>query len=153
MGTTKPKEGATGWSDTWMVKKDTGNINCSYLWLDHVVSPEVNAQIAEYFGEAPANQKSCELTKNKDHCAEFHAEETDFWSDVWYWTTPAETAWTAGPTCSAWPTTSGCAPGRSCVARDLGEHLTAPSCGRADRSPPSARPQRHGRRRNVLEAP
>ena len=54
----KPKEGATGWSDTWMVAKDTKSINCSYLWLDHVASPEVQAQIAEYFGEAPANAKA-----------------------------------------------------------------------------------------------
>ena len=90
MATTKPTEGATGWSDTWMIKKDTPNINCAYLWLNHVVSPEVNAQIAEYFGEAPANQKSCALTKNADHCSVFHAEETDFWSNVYYWTTPVE---------------------------------------------------------------
>jgi putative spermidine/putrescine transport system substrate-binding protein len=90
VGTTKPAEGATGWSDTWMIRKDTPNINCSYLWLNHVVSPEVNAQIAEYFGEAPANQKSCALTKNADHCSVFHAEETDFWSNVYYWTTPVE---------------------------------------------------------------
>ena len=90
VGTTKPAEGATGWSDTWMIKKDTRNVNCAYLWLNHVVSPEVNAQIAEYFGEAPANQKSCALTKNKDHCAVFHAQETDFWKNVYYWTTPVE---------------------------------------------------------------
>jgi putative spermidine/putrescine transport system substrate-binding protein len=90
VGTTKPTEGATGWSDTWMIKKDTPHLNCAYLWLDHVVSPEVNAQIAEYFGEAPANQKSCALTKNKDHCAVFHAQETDFWKNVYYWTTPVE---------------------------------------------------------------
>jgi putative spermidine/putrescine transport system substrate-binding protein len=90
VGTTKPAEGATGWSDTWMIKKDTPHLNCAYLWLDHVVSPEVNAQIAEYFGEAPANQKSCALTKNKDHCAVFHAQETDFWKNVYYWTTPVE---------------------------------------------------------------
>ena len=88
VGTTKPKEGATGWSDTWMVKKDTANVNCSYQWLNYIVSPQVNAQIAEYFGEAPANQKSCALTANKDHCAQFHAEETGFWNDVYYWTTP-----------------------------------------------------------------
>ena len=55
-----------------------------------MVSPQVNAQIAEYFGEAPANQKSCALTKNADHCAVFHAEETDFWTNVYYWTTPVE---------------------------------------------------------------
>jgi putative spermidine/putrescine transport system substrate-binding protein len=90
VGTAKPKEGATGWSDTWMVKKDTPNINCSYLWLNHIVSPQVNAQIAEYFGEAPANQKSCALTTNKDHCTQFHAADTAFWTDVYYWTTPTE---------------------------------------------------------------
>jgi putative spermidine/putrescine transport system substrate-binding protein len=88
VGTTKPAEGATGWSDTWMVSKDTPNINCSYLWLNHVVSPEVNAQIAEYFGEAPANLKSCALTVNKDHCTQYHAQESDFWNNVYYWTTP-----------------------------------------------------------------
>jgi putative spermidine/putrescine transport system substrate-binding protein len=90
VGTTKPVEGATGWSDTWMIKKDTPNINCSYLWLNHIVSPEANAQVAEYFGEAPANTKSCALTTNPDHCTQYHAEETDFWNNVWYWTTPVE---------------------------------------------------------------
>ena len=86
----KPKEGATGWSDTWMIKKDTDNINCAYIWLDHVTSPEVNAQIAEYFGEAPANEKSCDLTTTRTTASSFHAQEDDYWDDVWYWTTPTE---------------------------------------------------------------
>ena len=55
-----------------------------------MVSPEVNAQIAEYFGEAPANTKSCALTKNKDHCTRSTPQETDFWDNVYYWTTPVE---------------------------------------------------------------
>lgn len=88
VATTKPQEGATGWSDTWMIKKGTENINCAYLWVNYVASPEVNAEIAEYFGEAPANSKSCALTKNENHCADFHAEDTEYWEDVWYWTTP-----------------------------------------------------------------
>ena len=58
VGTTKPVEGATGWSDTLDDQERHPNINCAYLWLNHVVSPQVNAQIAENFGEAPANQKS-----------------------------------------------------------------------------------------------
>ncbi len=90
VGTVKPKEGTTGWSDTWMVKKDTASINCAYKWLDHLASPEVQAEIAEYFGEAPANAKACALTVNTNHCTEFHAEETGYWDDVWYWTTPTE---------------------------------------------------------------
>jgi putative spermidine/putrescine transport system substrate-binding protein len=85
---TKAKEGATGWSDTWMVAKDTPNINCSYKWLDWIVSPETNAQVAEWFGEAPANEKSCALTADKDHCATFHAGDTNYWTDVYYWNTP-----------------------------------------------------------------
>ena len=65
---TKAKEGATGWSDTWMITKDTQNINCAYKWLDWIASPEMNAQAAEWFGEAPANAKACEFTADTDHC-------------------------------------------------------------------------------------
>lgn len=84
----KPKEGATGWSDTWMIAKDTPNLNCSYKWLDWIASPAINAQAAEWFGEAPSNTKACALTANPDHCKVFHAEETDYWKDVYYWNTP-----------------------------------------------------------------
>lgn len=90
VGAVKPKEGATGWSDTWMVKKGTAHVNCAYKWLDWIVSPKVNAQIAEYFGEAPANPKSCALTVNKNHCAQYHADDEAFWKDVYYWTTPTK---------------------------------------------------------------
>lgn len=85
---TKAKEGATGWSDTWMIAKDTKNINCSYLWLDWIASPEVNAQVAEWFGEAPSNAKACELTTDKAFCETFHAGDTAYWKDVYYWNTP-----------------------------------------------------------------
>jgi putative spermidine/putrescine transport system substrate-binding protein len=85
---TKAKEGATGWSDTWMITKDTPNINCAYKWLDWIASPETNAQAAEWFGEAPANAKACEFTADADHCATFHAGDTAYWEDVYYWNTP-----------------------------------------------------------------
>jgi putative spermidine/putrescine transport system substrate-binding protein len=85
---TKPVEGATGWSDTWMINSKTKNINCAYKFLNHITSPSTNIQIAEYFGEAPGNSKSCELATNPDHCTIFHAAETEYWNDVWYWTTP-----------------------------------------------------------------
>ena len=84
----KPVEGATGWSDTWMINSKTKNPNCAYKFLDHITSAEVNIQIAEYFGEAPGNRNSCALASNPDHCDIFHAAETEYWEDVWYWTTP-----------------------------------------------------------------
>jgi putative spermidine/putrescine transport system substrate-binding protein len=88
----KPEEGATGWSDTWMVNSTTQHINCAYKFLDYIVSPSVNIQIAEWFGEAPGNSKACELAVNPDHCDIFHAADNDpFWEDVWYWQTPEAT--------------------------------------------------------------
>ena len=85
---TKPVEGATGWSDTWMINSKTPNINCAYKFVNHITSAPINIQIAEYFGEAPGNSKSCALATNPDHCKIYHAEETEYWKDVWYWTTP-----------------------------------------------------------------
>ncbi len=94
----KPVEGATGWSDTWMINSKTTHLNCAYKWLNHIVSPEVNAQIASWFGEAPGNSKSCGLSQaDQDNCDFFHANDDAFWKDVWYWQTP-ETACVDGRT-------------------------------------------------------
>ena len=84
----KPPEGATGWSDTWMINSKTKHRNCAYKFIDHIVSPEINIQIAEWFGEAPGNSKACALATNPDHCKIFHADDDAFWKDVWYWQTP-----------------------------------------------------------------
>ena len=85
-----PKEGATGWSDTWMVAKDTKNINCSYKWLDWIAGPTANAQVAEWFGEAPSNQKACANTVDPNFCTTFNAADGPFWDNVYFWNTPSE---------------------------------------------------------------
>ncbi len=84
----KPPEGATGWSDTWMINSKTKNLACAYAYIDYLVSPEINAKIAEWFGEAPGNSKSCALTTDPNHCTIFHANDDAFWKDVWNWQTP-----------------------------------------------------------------
>ncbi|MFB0836134.1 ABC transporter substrate-binding protein [Arthrobacter halodurans] len=88
--TVLPEEGATGWSDTWMVGAESPNKNCAYLWLDYIASPEANAAVAEYFGESPANPKACDLTKDKNHCETFHSGDEAYAEQIWYWTTPVE---------------------------------------------------------------
>ena len=35
-----PKEGATGWSDTWMISSKAAHPNCMYKWMDYIISPE-----------------------------------------------------------------------------------------------------------------
>ena len=86
--TVLPKEGSTGWSDTWMIHSKAKNPNCMYMWMNHIISPKANAGVAEWFGEAPSNAKSCELTAAKDHCETFHAADEDYFEQIWYWTTP-----------------------------------------------------------------
>jgi putative spermidine/putrescine transport system substrate-binding protein len=83
-----PSEGATGWSDTWMISDKAKNPNCAYLWMNHIVSPDANAAVAEWFGEAPSNKLACAKTADKNHCATFHAEDEAYFSQVWYWSTP-----------------------------------------------------------------
>jgi putative spermidine/putrescine transport system substrate-binding protein len=83
-----PDEGATGWSDTWMISSEAKNPNCMYMWMDWIIEPKVNAQVAEYFGEAPAQSLSCKETAEADFCSKYHAEDPKFWDRVYYWETP-----------------------------------------------------------------
>lgn len=83
-----PKEGATGWSDTWMIAKEAKHPNCMYEWMNWIIEPKINAEVAEWFGEAPAQELACKETANKNFCAEYHAEEPEFWKRVYYWETP-----------------------------------------------------------------
>ncbi len=83
-----PKEGATGWSDTWMISSKAQHPNCMYMWMNYIVSPKANAEVAEYFGEAPAQSLACAQTVDKEFCSKYHAEEPEFWKRVYYWETP-----------------------------------------------------------------
>jgi putative spermidine/putrescine transport system substrate-binding protein len=83
-----PKEGSTGWSDTWMISSKAAHPNCMYQWMDWITSPVVNAQVAEFFGEAPAQTKACEFTSEKDFCDIYHATDASYADKIHYWTTP-----------------------------------------------------------------
>ncbi|SEJ57206.1 extracellular solute-binding protein [Demequina mangrovi] len=80
-----PEEGATGWSDTWMIASETEAPNCAYAWLDHIASPEINATATAYFGEAPSSEAACDF---RDDCEAYHAGDEEYASQIWYWTTP-----------------------------------------------------------------
>jgi len=88
--TVEPKEGMTGWSDTWMVTKDAKHPNCAYKWMNWITKPDVQAQVAELFGEAPANLKACDLTTDKEHCATYHAKDEAYSKGIYYWNTPTK---------------------------------------------------------------
>ncbi len=83
-----PKEGSTAWSDSWMVYSKTKHPNCAYEWLNWIAKPDVQAQVAAYFGEAPANLKACADTTDPTFCTTYHADDKAFYDQLSYWTTP-----------------------------------------------------------------
>jgi len=95
VNTVLPKEGATGWSDTWMVSAKAAHPNCMYKWMDWISSPEVNAQVAEYFGEAPANPLACQYLdvgygsyKLPGFCDLYGVNDPAFYESISFWKTP-----------------------------------------------------------------
>ncbi|KHK95235.1 spermidine/putrescine ABC transporter substrate-binding protein [Microbacterium mangrovi] len=88
VATTVPKEGSTGWSDTWMISSKAKHPNCMYQWMNWITSPKVNAQVAEWFGEAPAQTKACEETTDPNFCTTYHATDAAYAAQIHYWTTP-----------------------------------------------------------------
>jgi len=86
--TTVPTEGATGWSDTWMLSSKAAHPNCMLKWMNYIQTPSVQAQVAEWFGEAPANLKACDVTTDKTHCDTFSAKDKAFYDKIAFWATP-----------------------------------------------------------------
>jgi putative spermidine/putrescine transport system substrate-binding protein len=95
-----PNEGATGWSDTWMISSQAKHPNCMYEWMNWITSPKANAEVAQYFGEAPAQSKACDpktlaaaaktigYAPDPKFCDKYHAAAPSFWKRVYYWETP-----------------------------------------------------------------
>jgi putative spermidine/putrescine transport system substrate-binding protein len=88
-----PKEGATGWSDTWMISSKAAHPNCMYKWMDYIISPKANADVTVFFGEAPVSAKACAEAEKQSAgwCEQFHAADEAYFKDIWYWNTPTVT--------------------------------------------------------------
>ncbi|WP_395106485.1 ABC transporter substrate-binding protein [Actinomadura sp. SCN-SB] len=85
--TVLPAEGATGWSDTWMISSRARHPNCMYRWMNWITTPKVQSQVAQWFGQAAANPKACRYTK-KGFCAEYKVGDAAFYKKIAFWKTP-----------------------------------------------------------------
>src|SRR6266508_481693 len=86
-----PKEGTTGWLDTWMLSAKAKHANCAYKWLAYISTPKVQAQQAIFFGETPVNRLACkEMNKlSKGSCAQYHANAPEeYYASIKFWKTP-----------------------------------------------------------------
>ncbi len=60
IASTVPEEGATGWADTTMMHVNAPHPNCAYMWMEHSLSPQVQGDLAAWFGSVPSVPTACE---------------------------------------------------------------------------------------------
>ena len=64
-------------------------------WMAWMLTPEVQTQVAEYFGEAPANPKACKYLdagygsyELADFCTAYSVNDPSFYNSIAFWKTP-----------------------------------------------------------------
>jgi putative spermidine/putrescine transport system substrate-binding protein len=88
---TIPKEGATGWADTWMMSAHVKHPNCMYKWMAWISTPKVQAEQAIFFGETPANTKACTWMNklSPGSAALYHCGASKkYFNSIKFWKTP-----------------------------------------------------------------
>ena len=95
-----PKEGATGWADTWMMSSQAKHPNCMLKWMAYATTPEVQAAVASWFGISPANVKACDIL-GAQFCEDYHVNDQTYFDTVEFWKTPlADCGDDRGQTCT-----------------------------------------------------
>jgi putative spermidine/putrescine transport system substrate-binding protein len=86
-----PKEGATGWLDTWMLSAKAKHPNCAYKWLAYISTPKVQAQQSTNYGETPVNSKACSFMNKitPGSCKQYFANAPEsYYRSIKFWKTP-----------------------------------------------------------------
>jgi len=82
-----PKEGVTGWSDSWMLAKNAKHPICAYKYMNYVTKPDVQAKVVGVTAYSPANVKTCEVV-GAERCKELHVRDEKYYNAIKYWKTP-----------------------------------------------------------------
>lgn len=87
IGSTIPKEGATGWADTTMMASQAAHPNCAYKWMEHSLSPKVQGDVASWFGSVPSVPAACQGNEllTDSGCA---TNGYDNFDKISFWKTP-----------------------------------------------------------------
>ncbi|MET3898691.1 putative spermidine/putrescine transport system substrate-binding protein [Devosia sp. UYZn731] len=87
IASTIPAEGATGWADTTMLAADAAHPNCAYAWMEHSLNPQVQGDVAAWFGSVPTVPAACTASEllGETGCA---TNGFDNFDKIKFWKTP-----------------------------------------------------------------
>jgi putative spermidine/putrescine transport system substrate-binding protein len=84
---TIPREGATGWADTWMLSTRSHHTACAYAWMNYSISAPVQKQVVAVTHYSPANIKTAQLLGPKQAKA-LHITDTKYFNSIRFWQSP-----------------------------------------------------------------
>jgi len=83
-----PQEGATGWADTTMMHVDAANPNCAYMWMEHSLASNLQADLSVWFGANPAVPAACTDGRGMQTAEGCTKNGLDDFDKIRFWTTP-----------------------------------------------------------------
>jgi putative spermidine/putrescine transport system substrate-binding protein len=88
IASTVPAEGATGWADTTMLATDAAHPNCAYLWMEHTLNSNLQADLSAWFGSVPVVPAACTDGSGMQTAEGCTANGLDDFEKIHFWTTP-----------------------------------------------------------------
>ncbi len=88
IASTIPEEGATGWADTTMLHVDAEHPNCAYMWMEHSLSSNLQADLSAWFGGNPVVPAACTDGSGMQTAQGCTANGMDSFDKIRFWTTP-----------------------------------------------------------------
>jgi putative spermidine/putrescine transport system substrate-binding protein len=88
IASTIPEEGATGWADTTMLHVDAEHPNCAYMWMEHSLSSNLQADLSVWFGGNPVVPAACTDGSGMQTAEGCTANGLDSFDKIRFWTTP-----------------------------------------------------------------
>jgi putative spermidine/putrescine transport system substrate-binding protein len=83
-----PEEGVTGWADTTMMHVNAPNPNCSYMWMEHQLSSNLQSDLSVWFGANPSVPAACTDGRGMQTAEGCTLNGMDDFDKVRFWTTP-----------------------------------------------------------------
>ncbi|TDQ84106.1 putative spermidine/putrescine transport system substrate-binding protein [Dongia mobilis] len=80
-----PKENAEGWMDSWMVVKDTPNLDCAYKFLNMQSSELGQCGVANVNGYSAANPVAAKKCMSPEQYEALHQDDPDYLNSLLLW--------------------------------------------------------------------
>ena len=88
VGETIPREGATGWADTWMIAKSSPNVDLAMLWIDYMIGPQGQQGVIDVTNYSGAS-RSVVGQLGAARVKSLHMDDLSFFDRLHMWTEPA----------------------------------------------------------------